>query len=331
MHQERLFERIMGLLNPDAKDHEHFAVYQFVVGLFSRQFANNFPISHLLSSFTCPEVFNPFLDRIAEYGEANISMISNGVDVISELVRKIKEVPDAHIPIHQVVESFSDRVEKFAAILDRKVGFYTGPMGKVPIVGLAKLKIVRLFADLVLVNSPELISEMIQLKIGEKLVALFFEHPENNFLQSNVCDFIHNLCEGEWILNKMIICQSILRSSKLLARITVAQRLTDSLAEMPRGCRPNFMGHVTLLSDQIHGLLEKHGAELYKEIGDLLRTEKWTEYSNKSYRETKVRDASVLGGEAPPILPPPPTEEVFTSIFASSADENVCIPHTSYA
>lgn len=105
------------------------------------------------------------------------------------------------------------------------------------------------------------------------------------------------------------------------------------------------MGHVILLTDEICGLIERHGSDLHQ--GELrgaswvssidqpgcddrgylavLEGEEWNEYIQKSYKETKIRDTLVLGGVKPP-LPAPSVDEGFVSfnaVFSSGNDEQV--------
>jgi hypothetical protein len=316
----------MAMINSERPDSDHFSLHQFITGLLNKSYVESFPQLSMLHCFTKTEVLTPFLETVVPCGSTSISSFSNGVDILSEFIKKYKALSESTMNPSNYINEFCHLIvqylDQLTAIFKSGSGLYQSPSGKIPIVGIPKLKVVKLFADLILFNSSEIISELMKLQAGEKILELFFMFPSNSFLQSNVCDFIGNLCLGEWQVNKEMIIKSIFYNGQLLKRITLAQKLADTLAEMPRGSRPSYMGHITILSDQVHILLDKHSAELYKEIGALLRTEEWIEYSNKSYRETKLKDASVLGGEpAPPM--PTPMEDVFTSIFSSAADENV--------
>jgi hypothetical protein len=83
------------------------------------------------------------------------------------------------------------------------------------------------------------------------------------------------------------------------------------------------MGHITLISDEIFKLLEQHGEDLKSTLLSELEHEDWLEYGEVAYRETKVKDAMVLGGTR---APPPPTDETpssFTGIFSTGTDEQL--------
>lgn len=307
---------------PEAKQ---FALFHFINGLIMRKFPENYSTTALLHRFTNPSIFEPFLTEITQ-PETSTSSYYQGINIISVLCAKIYQVAEFGTPVANLVAELAKclipYLKFYANALESTKEWYNGPGGPTPRLGVYLIKASRLFSDLALLKSPLIIDELKSLQVAEKLFSLFFAHPQKTLLHNNVIDFFAYLCQGDWSTNRSIIIDNILRGSKLLSRITQSQRLADCLCEMPRQPRPNFMGHVTIIADQVHALLDKHGAELYKEIGDLLRRETWIEYSNKSYRETKLKDALILGGEQPPIHAIP-SEDVFTSVFTSSADETI--------
>lgn len=303
----------------------HFALGQFIGGLLMRSFPDNYPLSSLLHRFVDPVVMGPFLDAILESGSV-LSSWCQGIEVLSALcerIHQINEPPGSAAGVAaELTATLLPRLQLFFNALDGSEDTYKGPNGPVARLGMKRIWTTRLFADTVLLRSQDIIAELRCLHLTERLFDLFFQHSQNTFLHNNVVEYFTHLCQGDWSCNRLVILEDGLRASKLLSRITKAQRIADSLAELPRRPRPNFMGHITLLADQIHILLDKHGAELYREAGDLLRRETWIEYSNKSYRETKLRDAFVLGGEQAP-LQPVATEEVYASVYNSAADESL--------
>lgn len=316
----------MRTIRQEYSEEAHFALGQFVRGLLMRTFPDSYPLTSLLHRFINPAVVVPFLTDILDCDENIFSTWCQGIEVISTLCEKIHQISESTGAALNVAAEFAStlvpRLEFFFKVLDGKECTYTGPSGPVPRLGMRRIWATRLLADVVLLRSPDIVNELRRLHVTERLFNLFFLHSQNTFLHTNVVDYFTFLCQGDWASNRALILDDGFRASKLLTRITQAQRIADSLAELPRRPRPNFMGHITLIADQIHGLLDKHGAELYREVGDILRRETWIEYSNKSYRETRLRDAFVLGGEQAPIQPVA-TEEVYASVFSSAADESL--------
>lgn len=326
LSEEGFFGRILHTIGSMYTEGRHFALYQFINGLLMRPFPETYPILSLIHRFTETNVMGMYMSLLFDSSNNSASSWKYGLGLLSTICEKIHETTEMGLNTTNVVHEFSmslaPRIGVLRASLDADEGVYNSPMGQVPRLGTRKITATRILADVSFLRSAEIISEMKRLEVAEKMFSLFFSHTQNTFLHTNVVDFFTNICHGDWNLTKPIIIDSVIRKSKLFARISQAQRIADSFAELPRRARPNFMGHITLLADQIHALLDKHSAEMYKEVGDLLRRESWMEYSNKSYRETKLKDAYILGGEQAPHQPVI-AEEVYTSVFTTSADEAI--------
>lgn len=157
-------------------------------------------------------------------------------------------------------------------------------------------------------------------------------HQHNNLLHCEVHDFIRNIFTGNYQAHRELII-SIFHDAKLTVRIVKAQRINDSIMQRPRGNRLGHMGHITLISDEIFKLLEAHGDDLKEVLKAELEHDDWHEYGELSYRETKIKDALVLGGAK---APPPPSEELmmsgggignglatFTGLFSAGTEEQL--------
>ena len=71
--------------------------------------------------------------------------------------------------------------------------------------------------------------------------------------------------------------------------------------EKPRGYRLGYMGHVTIIVDEIMKLVESptFKESLEPELRPYIDQDDWIEYVNKYYRETKNEDTKPLGGSKP--------------------------------
>ncbi|KAG0232730.1 hypothetical protein BGW41_001741 [Actinomortierella wolfii] len=154
---------------------------------------------------------------------------------------------------------------------------------------------------------------------------LFFQFPWNNFLHTVVYDMVHQVfhrpmgdvgrpdMDGVFIRPKeeqkvtegwnRRLTISIFKDGQLTKRITDAQRLCDYECAQPKGVRLGYMGHLTYIADETVKLLELYSqtpllAMLYEHI-DL---EDWWNYVSKILKETKERDAQVLGGTRPNVI-----------------------------
>ena len=78
------------------------------------------------------------------------------------------------------------------------------------------------------------------------------------------------------------------------------------LSSKPKGVRLGYMGHLTLISEDVIIALGHFPADLRATILHHAPKPDWDEYVNGRYNETKSRDTSLLGG-GKPVLSGAPT------------------------
>lgn len=112
--------------------------------------------------------------------------------------------------------------------------------------------------------------------------------------------------EGSRGYNRELIL-SLFRDAKLMYRIVDGQMRNDEESAKPRTPRLGYMGHLTLISEDVLTSLERYPASLREEImqyapkGSADGKGSWDEYVTGRYRETKVRDTRLLGGGKPAV------------------------------
>ncbi|KAG0268497.1 hypothetical protein DFQ27_006562 [Actinomortierella ambigua] len=154
---------------------------------------------------------------------------------------------------------------------------------------------------------------------------LFFQFPWNNFLHTVVYDMVHQVfhrpmgdvgrpdMDGVFIRPKeeqkvtegwnRRLTISIFKDGQLTKRITDAQRLCDYECAQPKGVRLGYMGHLTYIADETVKLLELYSqTPLLVMLYDHIDLEDWWNYVSKILKETKERDAQVLGGTRPNVI-----------------------------
>lgn len=67
----------------------------------------------------------------------------------------------------------------------------------------------------------------------------------------------------------------------------------------PKGLRLGYMGHLTLISEDVINTLDHSSPDLRLIITKFVPQPEWEEYVNGRYRETKNKDTSLLGGGKP--------------------------------
>ncbi|KAF9283834.1 hypothetical protein BGZ68_005070 [Mortierella alpina] len=154
---------------------------------------------------------------------------------------------------------------------------------------------------------------------------LFFQFPWNNFLHTVVYDMVHQVfhrpmgdigrqdVDGTYIPPKANqdltegwnrrLTISIFKDGQLTKRITDAQRLCDYECALPKGVRLGYMGHLTYIADETVKLLELYQqTSLLSTLYESIDLEDWWNYVSKVLKETKERDAQVLGGTRPNVV-----------------------------
>ncbi|KAH9931705.1 SAPS-domain-containing protein [Epithele typhae] len=140
--------------------------------------------------------------------------------------------------------------------------------------------------------------------MASTLLDLFFEFPWNNFLHSVVYDLIHQVLTGrvDGGANRELTV-SLFRDARLMHRIIEGSKRNDVESEKPKGVRLGYMGHLTLISEDVIGALEHLPPDLRLQIAQHAPQPEWDEYVTGRYKETKKKDTSLLGGGKPVVAP----------------------------
>ena len=153
---------------------------------------------------------------------------------------------------------------------------------------------------------------------------LFFEFPWNNFLHSVVYDLVHQILTGrvDRTLNRELTI-ALFRDAQLMHRIVDGQKRNDLekyvfprihmqncvtyyvSSSKPKGVRLGYMGHLTLISEDVISALEHYPRDLRLSIAQFAPQPAWDEYVTGRYDETKKKDTSLLGGGKPVVAAGP--------------------------
>ncbi|KAG8932147.1 hypothetical protein FRC02_001620 [Tulasnella sp. 418] len=166
----------------------------------------------------------------------------------------------------------------------------------------------------------------LDLNVVSTLLDLFFAFPLNNFLHNVVYDLLHQIITGrvDKGRNRELVI-SLFRDSRLLHRIIDAQRKNDEACSKPKGVRLGYMGHLTLISEDIVSALEHYPEDLIGILSAFAPQPAWEEYVSGKYKETRDKDTSQLGGGKPAIglgLGGFPASMNTEGLFSKKADED---------
>ncbi|KXN91442.1 Extragenic suppressor of kinetochore protein 1 [Leucoagaricus sp. SymC.cos] len=154
----------------------------------------------------------------------------------------------------------------------------------------------------------------LDLEILPTLLDLFFEFKWNNFLHSAVYDVIHQILTGnvESGLNRDLVI-SLFKDAKLMQRIVEGQKLNDIESTKSKGVRIGYMGHLTLLAEDVISAIDRFPTDLQTLIiTSYAPRPEWEDYVKGRYSETKKKDRIALGG-------PKPSASVSSTGFSGSS------------
>ena len=84
------------------------------------------------------------------------------------------------------------------------------------------------------------------------------------------------------------------------------RNVTDYVSSSkPKGVRLGYMGHLTLISEDVISALEHYPPDLRLSIAQFAPQPAWDEYVTGRYNETKKKDTSLLGGGKPVVAAGP--------------------------
>ncbi|KAG8929795.1 hypothetical protein FRC00_001415 [Tulasnella sp. 408] len=140
----------------------------------------------------------------------------------------------------------------------------------------------------------------LDLGIVSTLLDLFFDFPLNNFLHNVVYDLLHQVLTGrvEKGLNRELVV-SLFRDSRILQRIIEGQKKNDEACSKPKGSRVGYMGHLTLISEDIVSAFDHYPPDVIDILSSYAPRPEWDQYVSGKYKETKDKDTSQLGGGKP--------------------------------
>ncbi|RKF54539.1 SIT4-associating protein SAP185 [Erysiphe neolycopersici] len=129
------------------------------------------------------------------------------------------------------------------------------------------------------------------------ILHFFFRFPWNNFLHNVVYDVVQQVFNGsmERGFNRSLAFD-LFEAGKITMRIVNGQRESDKMNKMRLG----YMGHLTLIAEEVVKFTERHPAEFFSEtVLTKIMNSDWISYVEVTLAETRERDNAILGGFRP--------------------------------
>lgn len=113
----------------------------------------------------------------------------------------------------------------------------------------------------------------------------------------------------------------LFETGRITDRIIEGQEASDK-AQSETHMRLGYMGHLTLIAEEVLKFTERHPAELLSQsVLDKVMSQQWIDYVEQTLAETRERDNAILGGVRPD-MSVGPRQAVLNAVNAASGFGN---------
>ncbi|GAA98326.1 uncharacterized protein L969DRAFT_98390 [Mixia osmundae IAM 14324] len=142
----------------------------------------------------------------------------------------------------------------------------------------------------------DLKAKLLEHGVLKLMVDLFFTFPWNNLLHNSVYDMLQQIFLSPMDQpHTLRLCMAVFEQADLCTCILQGVELNDEVLRYPKGSRLGYMGHITLIVDDILRLFERH-PEVAQDVAPFVPQPAWDRFISTTHRETRDRDLQSLGG-----------------------------------
>ncbi|SPO06425.1 related to SAP190 - Sit4p-associated protein [Cephalotrichum gorgonifer] len=144
--------------------------------------------------------------------------------------------------------------------------------------------------------------QFVEHKVVPSILSFFFKYQWNNFLHNVVYDIVQQVFNGPMDRGyNPTLAVSLFESADITNAIINGQRVSDESQARTR-TRMGYMGHLTLIAEEVVKFTERHPPELLSEtVLERVMSAEWVSYVEGSLAETRERDNAILGGVRPEV------------------------------
>ncbi|SLM39107.1 SIT4 phosphatase-associated protein family [Lasallia pustulata] len=137
-------------------------------------------------------------------------------------------------------------------------------------------------------------------KVVPTILDFFFRFPWNNFLHNVVYDVVQQVFNGPMDRGyNRSLAIDLFETGRITERIVDGQERSDE-AQAKNNMRLGYMGHLTLIAEEVVKFSERHAPELLSPaVLDRVTSKQWSDYVENTLSETRERDNAILGGVRP--------------------------------
>jgi len=139
-------------------------------------------------------------------------------------------------------------------------------------------------------------------RVVPTILGFFFSYPWNNFLHNVVYDIVQQVFNGPMDRGyNPTLAISLFESADIANQIINGQMASEK-SQTENKTRMGYMGHLTLIAEEVVKFTERHPPELLSDIVlEKVMAQDWINYVEGALAETRERDNAILGGVRPDV------------------------------
>ncbi|KAK3688976.1 SIT4 phosphatase-associated protein-domain-containing protein [Podospora appendiculata] len=144
--------------------------------------------------------------------------------------------------------------------------------------------------------------QFVEYRVVPTILSFFFTYPWNNFLHNVVYDIVQQVFNGPMTLGyNPTLAISLFEDADVTNQIINGQ-LASEKSQTLHKTRMGYMGHLTLIAEEVVKFTERHPPELLSEtVLEKVMAQDWISYVEGALAETRERDNAILGGVRPEV------------------------------
>ncbi|KAJ4859580.1 SIT4 phosphatase-associated protein domain-containing protein [Trichoderma breve] len=144
--------------------------------------------------------------------------------------------------------------------------------------------------------------QFVEYRVVPAILSFFFAYPWNNFLHNVVYDIVQQVFNGPMDRGfNPTLAVSLFEAADITSAIIKGQQASDE-SQARTKTRMGYMGHLTLIAEEVVKFTERHPPELLSEmVLDKVMSQDWINYVEGALAETRERDNAILGGVRPEV------------------------------
>ncbi|KAI1324390.1 SAPS-domain-containing protein [Xylariaceae sp. FL0255] len=145
-------------------------------------------------------------------------------------------------------------------------------------------------------------TQFVENKVVPTILSFFFRYPWNNFLHNVVYDIVQQVFNGPMERGyNPTLAISLFEAADITNAIIKGQNSSEQ-SQTDKKTRMGFMGHLTLIAEEVVKFTERNPPELLSEtVLDRVMSQDWINYVEGALAETRERDNAILGGVRPEV------------------------------